>query len=173
MGLKGSHSAVFFFFNSFLGLLSLVLPSWIMYSCPSRLYPFYCPFCGPMISPSNLTGVSKLTAFMSVMCYFVLNLKPFLDLVLQLRLSSVLKSLRLLTWLLPSITPVLMWHLQDLNESGKWNGYKRVNSCHFWSEVQGCRAALTSMSGEPLALECDVALACLYSLLPIWDSTCI
>ena len=50
---------------------------------------------------------------------------------------------------------------RDLNESGKPNSYKRVNLCHFWSEVQGCRSDLRRMSGEPPAVACDVALGCL------------
>lgn len=129
-GLERFSFCIFYFF---LGVLSLVLLSCIMCSCPSKLYPFHCPFFGPVISsPLNLTAVSGLTAIMSVTCHFILNLKLFLDLVPQLRPSSVLKSLTILTWLLCSFTAVPMWHLQETWKNLGNQITTRVNLCHFY-----------------------------------------
>lgn len=56
--------------------------------------PCHCLFCGQVISSLfNSTAVLRLTAFRSGMCYFILNLKLFPDLVLKL--SVVFKSLYL------------------------------------------------------------------------------
>lgn len=78
----------------FLTALSLVLPYCVRYSYLWRLCPCHCLFCGQVISSLfNSTAVLRLTAFRSGMCYFVLNLKLFPDLVLKL--SVVFKSLYL------------------------------------------------------------------------------
>lgn len=102
-----------------------------MYSCSSRFYPFYCPSCGPVIpSPLNLTTVSRLTSFISVMYCFILNLKtgPGLCSPTENQFSvEILENLDLSSsqhYSCASVTSP-----RDLNESGKPNSYKRVNVC--------------------------------------------
>lgn len=68
--------------------------------------------CSCDIFPFEFNCTLQIGSCMSVLLCFILNLKLFLDLAAQLRLSSVLKSLNILTWLLPGITDVLMWCLQ-------------------------------------------------------------
>lgn len=153
--------------------LSLVLPSRIMYSCSSRLYPFYCLSCGAVIPSPLDSAVSRLTSFISVMCWFILNMKtgPGLCTPTQNQFSvEILVNLDLSSSQHYSCTNVTF--PRDLNESGKANSYKRVNFLNFFlyfffkSKVQGCWGALTSVSGEPSALECGVAL------LPLSTSFC-
>lgn len=121
-----------YFVTFLLGVLCLVLLSCIMYLCPSKLYPFYCPFCGPVISsPLNLTSVSRLTDFMSVMCYFILNLKlPGPCTTTQTQFSvEILENLNLSPSQHYGCADVTS--PRDLNKSGKQNIYKRVNLCRF------------------------------------------
>lgn len=107
----------------------------------SKALPFPLSILWPCdIFPVNLTAVSRLTAFMSVMCYFISNLKlPGPCTTTQTQFSvEILENLDLAPSQHYSCADVTS--PRDLNESGKPNSYKRVN---------------------PPALECDVSFGCL------------